>query len=44
MDLPQTLLEPLLVKYATLNGFKVRFDTRFLSFTEDGERQDYLVG
>jgi 2-polyprenyl-6-methoxyphenol hydroxylase-like FAD-dependent oxidoreductase len=35
MDLPQTLLEPLLVKYATLNGFKVRFDTRLLFFTED---------
>ena len=35
LDLPQTLLEPLLVKYATTHGFHVRFDTQLLSFTED---------
>ncbi|KAF2726861.1 2,4-dichlorophenol 6-monooxygenase [Polyplosphaeria fusca] len=35
MDLPQNLLEPILVKYATTHGFKVRFDTRLTSFTED---------
>ncbi|KAF2469919.1 uncharacterized protein BDR25DRAFT_370577 [Lindgomyces ingoldianus] len=35
MDLPQTLLEPIHVKYATANGFKVRFDTQLLSFAED---------
>ena len=27
MDLPQTYLEPILVKYATHNGFQVRFST-----------------
>lgn len=32
MDLPQSLLEPILVKYATHHGFKVRFDTQLLSF------------
>jgi 2-polyprenyl-6-methoxyphenol hydroxylase-like FAD-dependent oxidoreductase len=35
MDLPQNLLEPVLVKYATTHGFKVRFDTRLTSFVED---------
>lgn len=37
MDLPQTLLEPVLVRHATLNGFKTRFDTTLLSFREDPE-------
>jgi 2-polyprenyl-6-methoxyphenol hydroxylase-like FAD-dependent oxidoreductase len=32
VDLPQTKLEPILVRYATLNGFTCRFDTTFLSF------------
>ncbi|RFU25148.1 hypothetical protein B7463_g11188, partial [Scytalidium lignicola] len=35
VDLPQTLLEPVLIRYATIHGFTVRFDTTFLSFTED---------
>lgn len=35
MDLPQTLLEPILVKYATQHGFKARFDTEFISFAKD---------
>ncbi|KAK2767558.1 hypothetical protein FQN54_003716 [Arachnomyces sp. PD_36] len=35
MDLPQTLLEPVLVRHATANGFKTRFDTTLLSFVED---------
>ncbi|KAI9927174.1 hypothetical protein MW887_003558 [Aspergillus wentii] len=35
VDLPQTLLEPTLVRYATLNGFTCRFDTTFIEFTED---------
>ncbi|KAF2757873.1 2,4-dichlorophenol 6-monooxygenase [Pseudovirgaria hyperparasitica] len=34
-DLPQTLLEPELVRYATLHGFKIRWDTEMLSFDED---------
>jgi 2-polyprenyl-6-methoxyphenol hydroxylase-like FAD-dependent oxidoreductase len=36
VDIPQTVLEPILVKHATQNGFSCRFDTTFLSF----ERQD----
>ena len=37
MDLPQTLMEPILIRYATLNGFQCRFDTEFVSFKDDGE-------
>ncbi|KAB2574199.1 2,4-dichlorophenol 6-monooxygenase [Lasiodiplodia theobromae] len=36
-DLPQTLLEPVLVQYATQHGFNFRFDTEFLSFTDHGD-------
>ncbi|PTB35002.1 hypothetical protein M441DRAFT_74626 [Trichoderma asperellum CBS 433.97] len=36
-DLPQTLLEPILIRHAVHNGFKVRFDTTLLKFTEDEE-------
>ncbi|KAI9836031.1 MAG: hypothetical protein M1819_001642 [Sarea resinae] len=35
VDLPQTLLEPLLVRYATVNGFRVRFDTSLVSFVQN---------
>ncbi|KAI0105865.1 FAD binding domain-containing protein [Daldinia grandis] len=35
LDLPQTLLEPVLMRYATLNGFKCRWDTEFVSFEQD---------
>lgn len=35
IDLPQTLMEPLLLRYATQNGFKCRMDTKFLSFEQD---------
>lgn len=37
-DLPQTLLEPILLRYATRNGFVSRFDSTFLKFAhgEDG--------
>lgn len=35
MDLPQTLLEPILTRYAGLNGIKIRRDTQFVSFVED---------
>ncbi|MEO0423534.1 MAG: FAD-dependent monooxygenase [Pseudomonadota bacterium] len=34
-DLPQNLLEPLLVKKAALGGAKVRFDTEFVSLDQD---------
>lgn len=35
VDLPQTLLEPALVRHAVLKGFSCRFDTTFLSFTRE---------
>jgi 2-polyprenyl-6-methoxyphenol hydroxylase-like FAD-dependent oxidoreductase len=37
LDLPQTLLEPVLVRHATWNGFTTRFDTTLLSFEEDAD-------
>ncbi|KAJ5746210.1 hypothetical protein N7520_011392 [Penicillium odoratum] len=37
VDLPQTLLEPILVRYATLNGFSCRFDTKFVRFEQGDE-------
>jgi 2-polyprenyl-6-methoxyphenol hydroxylase-like FAD-dependent oxidoreductase len=43
VDLPQTRLEPILVRYATLHGFKCRFDTEFVSSTEDKETGRILV-
>ncbi|KAK5129379.1 hypothetical protein LTR08_003539 [Meristemomyces frigidus] len=36
-DLPQTLLEPILVKNATVKGWKVRFDSVFVSFEREGK-------
>ncbi|MEU1407601.1 FAD-dependent monooxygenase [Streptomyces sp. NPDC005728] len=35
IDLPQTYLEPILVNNAAARGAKVRFDTEFVSFTQD---------
>jgi 2,4-dichlorophenol 6-monooxygenase len=35
IDLPQTYLEPILVSNAADRGAKVRFDTEFLTFTQD---------
>lgn len=34
-DIPQNLLEPIFVKSAALDGGKVRFDTEYLSHTQD---------
>ncbi|KAL3426597.1 2,4-dichlorophenol 6-monooxygenase [Phlyctema vagabunda] len=34
-DIPQTVLEPILVQYAVHNGFTCRFDTTFLSFERE---------
>ncbi|KAH7255201.1 FAD binding domain-containing protein [Fusarium redolens] len=34
-DIPQTLLEPILIRHATHNNFQVRFDTILSSFTTD---------
>ncbi|PHH93378.1 hypothetical protein CDD83_3691 [Cordyceps sp. RAO-2017] len=35
LDLPQTLLEPILIQYATANGVEARFNTSFVSFETD---------
>jgi 2,4-dichlorophenol 6-monooxygenase len=35
IDLPQTYLEPILLQNAAARGAKVRFDTEFLSLTQD---------
>ncbi|RDW75999.1 hypothetical protein BP5796_06820 [Coleophoma crateriformis] len=35
IDLPQTIMEPILLKYASQHGFKCRMDTKFLSFEQD---------
>lgn len=37
MDLPQNLLEPMLLKWATANGWNVRFDTKLVGFVEEEE-------
>lgn len=37
VDLPQTLLEPVLVRHATFSGFNTRFNTTLLFFKEDTE-------
>lgn len=39
MDLTQNLLEPVLLKYASNNGFLVRFDTKLVTF-EEGEEDE----
>ncbi|KAH6868866.1 2,4-dichlorophenol 6-monooxygenase [Thelonectria olida] len=36
-DLPQTVLEPVLVRHATWKGFTTRFNTMLLSFVDDAE-------
>ncbi|KAL4810603.1 FAD binding domain-containing protein [Aspergillus unguis] len=37
VDLPQTLLEPVLLRHATVNGFKARFDTTLLDFEQNAD-------
>ncbi|OQO01299.1 hypothetical protein B0A48_12852 [Cryoendolithus antarcticus] len=37
LDLPQTLLEPLLTRYASQNGFHCRFSTELVSFDQVSE-------
>jgi 2-polyprenyl-6-methoxyphenol hydroxylase-like FAD-dependent oxidoreductase len=44
LDLPQTLLEPLLVKYAALHGFPVRFSTQLTSVHRDEETGKIICG
>ncbi len=36
-DLPQTLLEPILVGHAAARGSRIRFDTEYLNLVEHGE-------
>ncbi|KAI1144852.1 FAD binding domain-containing protein [Nemania diffusa] len=36
-DLPQSILEPILLRVATQNGFKLRWDYEFLTCREDAE-------
>lgn len=38
VDLPQTLLEPILVRKATMSGFMCRFNTEFISFRDNTEK------
>ncbi|CZR65570.1 related to phenol 2-monooxygenase [Phialocephala subalpina] len=35
IDIPQTVLEPILIQHATHNGFNCRFDTTFLYFERE---------
>jgi 2,4-dichlorophenol 6-monooxygenase len=37
VDLPQTLFEPILLRAAAERGTRVRLDTEFLHFTQDGD-------
>lgn len=37
IDLPQSLMEPVLLKWAISLGWKVRFDTKLLGFIDEGE-------
>ncbi|KAL3481006.1 FAD binding domain-containing protein [Aspergillus californicus] len=47
VDLPQTLLEPILVRHATAQGFTTRFDTTLLSFslnkTKEGKEAEAIT-
>jgi len=43
LDLPQTFLEPILVRNATLRGTETRFSTEYLSLVQDDEGVDVLV-
>ncbi|KAF2186187.1 hypothetical protein K469DRAFT_664014 [Zopfia rhizophila CBS 207.26] len=37
VDIPQTLLEPIMLRYASQNGFSCRYDTDFVKFEEEKE-------
>jgi len=43
VDIPQTYLEPILVRNATMRGTQTRFSTEYLSLTQDDEGVDVLV-
>lgn len=42
IDLPQTYMEPLLVKYASQHGFAVRFLTQLVSAKKDSATDDWI--
>ena len=42
-DIPQTYLEPILVKNATMRGSQTRFSTEYLSHTQDADGVDVRV-
>ena len=42
-DLPQTLFEPILVGHAAARGSRIRFDTEYVSLTQDDDGVDVLV-
>jgi 2,4-dichlorophenol 6-monooxygenase len=42
-DLPQTLLEPILIGHAASRGSRIRFDTEYLSLEQDGSGVTVLV-
>lgn len=43
VDIPQTYLEPILVKHATMRGAQTRFSTEYLSHTQTDEHVDVQV-
>lgn len=43
VDIPQTYLEPILVRNATVRGTQTRFSTEYLSLTQDSEGVDVEV-
>ncbi|EAW15394.1 FAD binding domain protein [Aspergillus fischeri NRRL 181] len=43
VDLPQTHLEPVLVRHATLKGWTMRFNTTLESFTRDADTGLYIA-
>jgi 2,4-dichlorophenol 6-monooxygenase len=43
VDIPQTYLEPILVKNATVRGTQTRFSTEYLSLTQDADGVEVLV-
>jgi 2,4-dichlorophenol 6-monooxygenase len=43
VDIPQTYLEPILVRNATERGTQTRFSTEYLSHTQDADGVDVLV-
>ena len=42
-DIPQTLLEPIIVGHAATRGSRIRFDTEYLGLTQDADGVDVQV-